>query len=49
MTETMARKAYSRPVCRQLGSVQELTQAASSTNCDVPCGSNNNDAFAPLS
>lgn len=45
MTERMR---YSAPVCRRLGSVEELTQAASATNCDTPCGSNNNNAFLPL-
>lgn len=44
-----SKKIYSAPVCRRLGSVQELTQLSSATNCDTPCGSNNNDAFHPPS
>jgi hypothetical protein len=49
MADTMARKSYTRPTCRQLGSVQEMTQASNLNNCDTPCGANNNTAFGPPS
>jgi hypothetical protein len=41
------KKLYSAPRLIVHGDVEEITRNSNALNCDTPCGTNNNNAFAP--